>query len=109
MRPVRLTLFDVESNKCFTFRVSVRSLSYLACNAHAPYCRLWPAPLYHIIPHYLINGISLGKRLTKVECVFLFSLQILCEIFLITRKIQRDIIINIQKFSRKISVILVRF
>jgi hypothetical protein len=24
---------------------------------HAPYCHLWPAPLYNIFPHYLINGV----------------------------------------------------
>jgi hypothetical protein len=26
---------------------------YLAWNVHAPYCHLWPARLYHNIPHYL--------------------------------------------------------
>ena len=31
------------------------SLGYTACNAHAPYCHLWPAPLHNILPHYLIN------------------------------------------------------
>ena len=34
----------------------VCSLRYPACNAHAPYCHLWPAPLYNISPHYLTNG-----------------------------------------------------
>jgi len=28
---------------------------------HVPYCYLWPAPLYHIFPHYLINGTILEK------------------------------------------------
>jgi hypothetical protein len=23
---------------------------------YAPYCHLWPAPLYSIFPYYLING-----------------------------------------------------
>jgi hypothetical protein len=31
------------------------SLTYPACNAHAPYCHLWPARLYNIFPHFLIN------------------------------------------------------
>jgi hypothetical protein len=30
---------------------SVCSLSYPACNAHAPYCYLWFDWLYHIFPH----------------------------------------------------------
>ena len=29
-------------------------------NAHAPYCHLWPARLYNIFPHYLINGNIFG-------------------------------------------------
>ena len=38
----------------------VYSLRYTACNTHAPYCHLWPALLYHIFPHYLINGTIFG-------------------------------------------------
>jgi hypothetical protein len=36
--------------------LSVCSLSYPVRNAHASYCYLWPARLYSIFPHYLING-----------------------------------------------------
>jgi hypothetical protein len=25
------------------------------------YCHLWPVRLYHIFPHYLINGTNFGK------------------------------------------------
>ena len=32
------------------------SLRYSVCNAHAPYCHLWPARLHNIFPNYLING-----------------------------------------------------
>jgi len=32
----------------------VCSLSYPACNAHAPYCHLWRLCLFHIFPHFLI-------------------------------------------------------
>jgi len=43
--------------------VCVCSLKYPACNAHAPpYCYLWPAPLYNIFPHYLINGTIFEKK-----------------------------------------------
>ena len=34
---------------------------YPACNAHAPFCQLWPVRLYSIFPHCLINGTSLIK------------------------------------------------
>jgi len=34
----------------------VCSLRYPACNAHAPYCHVWPLRLYNIFQHYLING-----------------------------------------------------
>jgi hypothetical protein len=36
--------------------VCVCSLRYPACNAHAPYCHLWPVWLHHIFPHYLTTG-----------------------------------------------------
>ena len=36
--------------------------AYPACNAHAPYFHLWPAPLYNIFPYYLINGTIFGKK-----------------------------------------------
>jgi hypothetical protein len=31
------------------------------------YCHLWPLRLYHIFPHYLINGRVFGKTITKHE------------------------------------------
>jgi hypothetical protein len=47
-------------------------------------------------PHYLKNGTSLGKTLLLIiKSVFLFSLRHLSEIFLILRRIQRDMIKNI--------------
>jgi len=33
---------------------STLSHSYTACNAHTPYCHLWPVWLCSIFPHYLI-------------------------------------------------------
>jgi hypothetical protein len=46
-------LLQRESCKYYIFWVCVCSLSYAACNARVLYCHLWPAPLYHIFPHYL--------------------------------------------------------
>jgi len=68
----------------YIFWVCVCNLKYPARNAHAPYCHLWPARLYNIFPHYLINGtIFGGKNLLNTKCVFGFSLQLLSETFLI--------------------------
>jgi hypothetical protein len=47
--------------------VCICSRRYPACNAHAPYCHLWPIWLYHIFPYFLING---------TICMFWFYLQI---------------------------------
>jgi hypothetical protein len=52
--------------------VCVSSLRYPPCKAHAPYCHLWPARLYSIFPHFLINGRL--KKLLNIKCVFWFSL-----------------------------------
>jgi hypothetical protein len=57
-------------------------------------------------PHYLTKDKI--KKL-KVKSVFWFSLQLLSEIFLILRRIQRDIVINTYKPSSKVPVVLVRF
>jgi hypothetical protein len=64
-------------------------------------CHLWLVQLYHIFPHYLINGTIFGKTLLNVKCVFWFCLQLLSETFLILRRIQRDIIINVRKSALK--------
>ena len=40
----------------------VCSLRYLACNAHVPYYHLRPVRVYHIFPHYLINGTIFEKK-----------------------------------------------
>jgi hypothetical protein len=49
------------------------------------------------------------KKLYGIKCVFWFSLQLLSETFLILRRIQRDIITNVHRSSRQVSLILVRF
>jgi hypothetical protein len=53
-------------------QVSVCSLRNQACNAHAPYYHLWPAPLYNIFPHYLTNGTIFEKKLLNTKCVWIF-------------------------------------
>jgi hypothetical protein len=72
------------------------------------YCHLWPVPHYSIFPHYLINNTIFGKTLLNMKYVFWFSLQLLSETFLIQRRMQRDIIINVHKSMCIVQVILVR-
>ena len=48
------------------------SLSCAACNAHPPYCYLWPAPHYKIFPRYLTKG-TIKKNIEYKMCVLVFS------------------------------------
>ena len=53
--------------------VCICSPRYPACNAHAPYCYLWTAPLY-IFPHYLIKArFSKKKKVIEHKMCFLIS------------------------------------
>ena len=72
--------------------VCVYSLSYAACNAHAPYCHLCPSPFYSISPHYLINDMIFKKKkaLLKIKYVFWFFLQLVSEAFPIIRRSEPD-------------------
>jgi hypothetical protein len=98
-------------SKCYIFWVCFCSLSYPAYKAHAPYyiviCGL--PGLYHIFPHYLIKGTNFEKKLLNTKCVFWFSLQLLPKTFLILRRIQRDIIINVRRSSCKVPLLLSDF
>ena len=49
------------------------------------------------------------KILFSIKCVFRFSVQPLSITFLILRIIQRDIVINVYRSSRKVPVIVVGF
>jgi hypothetical protein len=82
----------------------MRSLCAVLC------CHLWPVRLYHIFPHYFIKGTIFWKIFIEHKiCVLASFLRILSEIFLITRRIQRDIIINVRKPSHKVRVTAGRF
>ena len=71
--------------------VCVCSLNYPACSAHAPYCNLWPARLYSISPHYVINSMIFRKNFW-IWNVFWFSRQLSSKTFLILRRFERDMI-----------------
>jgi len=55
-----------------------------------------------------MNGTNFKNKLLKINCLF-FSLQLLSESFLILRRFQRDIIINVHWSSCKVPVIPATF
>jgi len=66
LRRVRVTTVAVEKQWVLhNLSMGIYSLRYPACNAHTPYCHLWPAPLYNIFPHYCIKGKILEKNVTE--------------------------------------------
>jgi hypothetical protein len=82
-------LLQWKSNKYYMFRVYVCSLRYPPHRAHAPYCRLWPgsSKIFSTLPH---KRSDFQKRLLNIKRVL--TLQILSEVFLIVRRIERDVI-----------------
>jgi hypothetical protein len=89
--------------------VYIRSLSYLACKAHAPYyiviCGLSGPPILVLI-WTDVDGTTFGRKALNMKRVFRFFLRLLSEIFPILRTIQRDIIVNVRRYSCKLPVIL---
>jgi hypothetical protein len=95
---------------CVCVCVCVCSLSYPARNAHAPYCYLWPAPLYNIFPQYLTNDTIFGrKKLLNTKCVFWFSLQLLSQTFLPLQRILPNTTLYVGLHVKCPNVILIRF
>jgi len=63
----------MNNSKFYVYLVCVCSLSYPEGKAHAPYCHMCPVWLYHIFPHYLINGTIFGKEAIEHEMFILIS------------------------------------
>jgi hypothetical protein len=88
--------------------VCVCSLTYPACNAHAPYCYLWPAWLCNVFPRYLIKGTVFERHVTEHKmCILIFSPN-LAETFLILTRNERDMMRNVRRSSYTVAVINVR-
>jgi len=65
--------------------------------------------LHHIFPHYLINATIFEKRKPIIEYKMCFSyIQLLFDTFLILRRTDRDIVINVYRSACKVPVIIVR-
>jgi hypothetical protein len=84
-------------------------LSSMQSACAALYRRLWSAPLYKIFPRYHINGIISGKNVTEHKTRVLNFFISLSETFLIVRRIQLDIIINVLTSPYKVTVFLISF
>jgi hypothetical protein len=73
------------------------------------YCHLWPVWFYHIFTALSHKRHDFWKKIFKHKmCVFISSINCLKKI-LILRIIQRDVIINVYRFTCNVPVILVRF
>jgi hypothetical protein len=112
---VRVTIFSVE-NQQVLHKLSVCPYSVLAIQHDKPVRRisLYVLPSVACLdlpyfPTYLLNGTNFGKTLLNTKCVFIFCVQPFSETFLILRRIQRNIIINVHRSSCKVTAILVAF
>ena len=97
LRRVRVTFVAVEKQwVSHNLSVCIYSLRYPACNAHAPYCHLWPARLYNIFPLYLINSTIFEKFIEHKMYVLIFSTTFVRNFFVLRRN-ERDTIAKVYR------------
>jgi hypothetical protein len=97
-------LLSWGSKKYYIIWVCVCSfyLFSIQCTCALLYCHPWPVRLYNNFPHSLINCTIFWIKLQNVKCVFLFSLQLLCETVLIPRRTERHTIQSVYWSSCKV-------
>jgi len=79
--------------------VCICSLRYPACNAHVPYCQLWPDWLYNIFSTSSHKRHDFQKKGYSTQNVcFDFLYNFFSETFLVLRRNERDMIIYILVF-----------
>jgi hypothetical protein len=92
LRRVLATIVAVEKQRVLhNLYVCFCNLRYPACNAHAPYCHLWPARLYNIF-HITSQKHDFRKKLLKTKHVFWYPLQIFSETYLTLRRTERGMV-----------------
>jgi hypothetical protein len=104
------SLLQRKSKKYYMLWVWVCSLRYPACSARALNyinCGLYGCIIF--FSHYLIPGTLFEKKgIERKVCVLIFSTN-LPETFIILRRFERDITINIHRASCEVPVVIVRF
>jgi len=83
-----------KRNMYYIYRVCVGSQSYPARNVHA-LCHLWPVRFYSNFSTLSHKRQDIRNKILNIKCVFWFSLQLLSEKFLIPRRAERDIWLEI--------------
>jgi hypothetical protein len=77
-----------------TYSECVSVACYASSKAHARCCHRWPVWLYHFFPQYLINGTIKKKIVIEQKMCFVFLYSSFFLIFLILRRIEREVFIN---------------
>ena len=95
VRACACVLARARAHACACARVALSSIQRACACCLRP---LWPHRIFY---QYFINGTIGGKKLLNMNCLFLFSLQLLSETFLIMRRVQREIVINMKMSSCK--------
>ena len=113
LRHIHVTIVAVEEQQLLNIMSTFirfclsgpASKLHLSCTVL--YSHLWPVRLYNIFPHYLINGKIFGEKLSENKmCVLIFS-TIFAKTFLIPRRFQGDIIINVDTCLCEVSDIII--
>ena len=93
-------LLQWKINEHYITWVCISGPRYPACNAHAPYCHPWSAPLHNIFTHYFIKGTIFGKKnIEHKMCVFIFSVIFVWNIFNYKK--------NLARYDRKCILVFV--
>jgi len=113
LRHFNVTIVAVEKQKKkknYIFWVCVRSHRYSARKAHAPFyiiiCGLSGCTIFCLISQ---TARFWERTVLNIKCVVWFPPQLLPEIFLILRRIERDMITHVHRSSCKVRVILTGF
>jgi hypothetical protein len=92
---------------CITFLIRYANRIYSTTHYKATSgLSVW---LYHIFPHYVTIDAVFGREVVGHEMRVLILSISLSETFLTVRRIQRDIVVNVHRFSCKLSLILLIF
>jgi hypothetical protein len=105
------TLLLWKNRQFYIFLVCLCSLSYPACKATVTYyiltCGLYVSTIFF---HIISQRPTFERKLLNITSVFrFFSTTFFLKRFIIPRRTERYIIINAQRSSHKVPVILVKF